>query len=357
MTVRARVTVRAVRYGLAWTMAALAAMAPARAEEPESPITTEAMQAFWWGDFDALEKQNAELKEGRHFAADASSELEMFRIGLGKVIDANVEHDEPYLRELEALTLQWATEHPKSALAHVLHAKVLLAHAWSYRGNGYAKDVPPQAWGEFHAYLRRAVDYLNAHGDVALTDSYAHMTLLSIGKGLDWNAAQLRAIAQEGLKRNPQDVNLYFEMVNTLLPKWGGDPRTLDAYIRQVAAQTRADYGMGMYARLYSAAADDEFGHALFQDSYADWPTMKQGFEDMQARYPHSPARRNRYAYMACLSKDKATLRALLAELGPQLDASKWGPNPERSLEGCQRWAREADAEPARKTTTSPLSM
>jgi hypothetical protein len=44
---------------------------------------------------------------------------------------------------------------------------------------------------------------------------------------------------------------------------------------------------------------------------------------------------------MACLAKDKPTLRALLGELGPRLDAARWGPNPERSLEGCLRWARQ----------------
>jgi hypothetical protein len=324
---------------------ALAATAPAWAEpedEPAlAPIIVEARQAFWWGDFAALEKQNAYFRQPGRFGPDGTSDLDLFRTGLRKIFDSKVKPVEPYLQELEAVTLQWATEHPKSALAHIMHANALVAHAWSYRGGGFANTVPPEAWRDFHAYLGRALDYLKSNADVALTDSYAHTTLLVIGRGLGWDAKQMGAVAQDGLKRNPQDINLYFEMMTTLLPKWGGNAKTLDDYIRQTAEQTRADYGLGMYARLYSAAAEEHYGHALFEDSHADWARMKQGYEDMQVRYPDSPGRRNRYAYMACLAKDRTTLLALLDELGPKLDATKWGDNPERSLESCQRWARQ----------------
>jgi hypothetical protein len=327
-----------------------------------APLTTETAQAFWKGDFAALEKLNNRLKHGKHFAPDGSSELEFFRLGLRKVPDSVAEHSEPYLRELEALTLQWATEHPKSSLAHILYAEVLVQHAWSYRGGGYAKDVPPEAWADFRTYLQRAVDYLKAHADVALTDSSAHALLIRIGTGLGWDNDTLRVIQQDGLKRNPDDVMLYFGMLTPLLPKWAGDPETLDRYIRDAAKQTQADYGMGMYARLYSAAADLEFGHRLFQDSLVDWPTMKKGYADMQARFPDSPERRNRFAHMACLAKDRPTLVALLAELGPKIDASYWGPNPQRSLESCQRWAKETpdasgDGQPEKKGRASPASL
>jgi hypothetical protein len=64
----------------------------------------------------------------------------------------------------------------------------------------------------------------------------------------------------------------------------------------------------------------------------------------MLARFP-SPGRLNRYAYMACLAKDRSTLVTLLAQIGKKIDVSLWGPNPERSLESCQRWAKESPSE------------
>lgn len=329
---------KCVMPGVIWALACCA-VAPALADTAVSPITVEAEHTFWWGDFAALEKQNALLRQPGHITSDGTSEIELFRTGLNRVLDAGQADREAYLRELEALTLQWAGEYPRSALAHVLHAQVLKAHAWSYRGDGFVHEVPPQAWEDFQSYLQRAAKYLADHADVALTDSYAYEALVGIGMGLEWSPAQQRAIAEEGLKRNPEDVGLYFRVVNTLLPKWGGNAKLLDQYIRQVAEDTKATYGTGMYARLYSYAAEAQYGHALFEASAADWPTMKRSYEDMMVRYPDSPTRRNYYAYMACLAKDQETLRRLLEELGPQVDASKWGPNPKRSLEGCQRLA------------------
>jgi hypothetical protein len=306
----------------------------------ESPLTQAAMQAFWWGDFPALEQQNAVLRQPGHVGADGVVELEWFRIGVAQVLNASHPNQEAYLQELEKLTLQWTREYPKSALAHVLYARVLVAHGWAYRGGGYVKDVPPEAWKDFEAYLHRATQYLLDHADVALSDSYGHVVLLNISRGMGWDSKQIWDVINDGLKRNPDDVTLYFNALTGLLPKWGGDNKALDQFIRKATEQTKASFGTGMYARLYSAAADDEYGHALFQDSRVHWPTMKQSYEDMLARYP-SDGRRNRYAYMACLAKDKPTLLAQLDLLGDKVAAESWGPNPQRSLEGCLRWARQ----------------
>jgi len=88
---------------------------------------------------------------------------------------------------------------------------------------------------------------------------------------------------------------------------------------------------------------------------------MKKSYQDMLARFP-SPGRVNRYAYMACLAKDRPTLVALLAELGKKIDVSLWGPNPQRSLDACQRWAKEAPADskeskPEQTGRASPASL
>jgi hypothetical protein len=165
--------------------------------------------------------------------------------------------------------------------------------------------------------------------------------LLQVGRGLDFGDVQMAAIGQDGLKRNPDDIELYYSMMSGLLPKWGGNAKVLDNYINYAAEQTRTKQGMGMYARLYSSAAKNQYEHALFENSHANWDKMKQGFEDILARYPDSAVQRNRYAYMACLAKDKPTLLRLLGELGTKTQTDQWGANAERSLESCRRWATE----------------
>ncbi|WP_288378974.1 DUF4034 domain-containing protein [uncultured Massilia sp.] len=308
---------------------------------PMAPITKAAAESFWWGDFAELERQNALYRQPNRFEPDGTLQLDLFRTGLTQVFGNNVRNVESYLKEVDALTLHWAQEYPKSALAHILHAEALMKHGWSYRGGGYISKVPPEALKEFYAYLRRAVDYLRTHADVALTDSHAHLLLLRAGTALGWNVEQLSAIAREGLQRNPDDITLYFEIVISLLPKWGGDAKVLDDFIRKTTEETRARYGMGMYARLYSYAADGQFGHTLFENSHADWNKMKQGYEDMFARYPNSPTRLNRYAYMACLAKDKPTFLKVYGQVGTKIVLKEWGENPERNVEACRRWGTQ----------------
>ena len=316
--------------------------AQAKAEAATAPIETKASDDFWIGDFAALERKNAQLSESGGYTPEGRAKLDLFREELTSVFDHDARPREPYLRELDALTLQWTTQYPQSALAHILHARSLFAHGWSYRGNGMAHQVPPQAWKDFESYLRSAVKYLNDHGEVALRDSYAHVTLLDIVRGLGFSQKQRDVIVQDGLKRNPRDLNLYAVASLALLPKWGGDSGTLDKYIRQAAAQTRAEHGASLYASLYWEAAVHQYGHALFDGSQADWPTMKQGYEDILARSPDSVSQRNRYAYFACLAKDKMTLLEQLEKIGTRLDTAEWGANGERILERCQRLASEA---------------
>lgn len=330
--------------GLALLAGALsmALAGPALAAPEGSPVRDGARDAFWRGDFAALEKQYASLRQGGNYTIDGKLELDLFREGLAAVFDHNARPNEPYVREVDELTLQWATEHPQSALAQTLHARALLRHAWSYRGNGYAGDVTPEAMREFERYLRSAMEYLKDHADVALSDSYAHLTLLDIGKAYGLSQKQMEAIAENGLKQNPRDAILYFSVAGRLLPKWGGDANTLDRYIRHATAQTQAQYGSGLYAWLYSTVAREQYGHALFDGSLADWPTMKQGFDDLMARFPDSVMHRNRYAYFACRARDKPVLQAQLGLLAGKLDVKEWGDNGERSLEGCQRWVSES---------------
>lgn len=313
----------------------------ARSKAVPDPVTLASEDAFWRGDYPALEQQYAAFKKPGSFARDGRLELQLFRRGLERVYANSADNIEAYLKNVDQLTLEWATAHPDAPLAHIMHARALMQHGWSYRGGQYADKVPEQAMRDFVAYEKRAVAYLGQHADVAFRDSYAHVTLIEIGRAIGFDDKQMAAIAREGLARNPEDTDIHYAMVSSLLPKWGGDKRALDKYIVQATEQTRTLFGTGMYALLYSAAADAQYEHALFQDSNANWDKVKQGYEDLLARYPSSNGKRNRYAWMACMAKDRPTLMRLLGELGTQIDLDAWGENPERGLEACRRWATQ----------------
>lgn len=332
---------RAARCLLATALATCAAMF-GTAHAAETPTIADAAEtAFWWGNFDALEEQNARFRQPGAYNADGQSQLSLFRKGVSRIFSNQVQHTEDYLQEVDRLTLEWATTHPASALAHSLHAQALSQHGWSYRGNAVSSQVTPDGWKQFQAYQQRAVNYLQAHAGVAFTDSYAHLELLQIGRALQLNGTLLDTVLEQGLARNPDDIDLYVQRMITLLPKWGGTAKDLDNYIKQSAGHARAPFGAGLYTQLYSAAAEEQFGHALFTESNANWDTMKVGFDDLLARSPGKAWWRNRYAYVACLAKDKTVLRTQLADLGSAVNVDEWGYNGQRTVEGCKRLAGE----------------
>lgn len=326
-------------------LAAPLAWAAHAEDEANAKLKKQADNAFWWGDFAEMERlylqHNQPEKAPGAGPGDAYQRLRNVRNGFDRVLERSSARKEPYLAELDALTLQWAKQNPASSLAHVLHTQVLIKRAWAYRGDGYAKSVPPQAWADFEKYITQARDYLGTQATVALKDSGAYWTVLMIGRASGWDLARQKAVANEGLKINPGDLSLYHNVLTSTLPKWQGDTDQVERYVSEVVATTKASRGMEMYARLYASAAHEEYQHRLFENSHATWPKMKAGYEDLLKRDPR-PYNHNAMAYFACLAKDKDTFLVQLEAIDrekPDLDA--WGSNPRYTYDTCKRWATQ----------------
>lgn len=307
---------------------------------PRSEIREQASTLYWWGDFEALEALYTRVARPGQWVADQGSAVGEFRGGVEDSMDGFKNVPDAFFVSQDELTLTWTRQYPQSPLAHVLHAKALVTHAWAYRGGGFANEVPPHAWAEFRRHLQRALDHLARHREVAFRISDAHAVLLGIGRTMDWNAEQLWTVAQEGLALHPDDIGLYHRVLTGLLPKWGGTAQGVDRFVQQAAEHSRVRLGEEMYARLYSSAAEEQFHHALFEDSGARWPRMKQGFEDLLKRLP-STAWRNRYAYMACLARDKPVFLEQMEQIGTDVERDRWGRNATRTIETCRRWAAQ----------------
>jgi hypothetical protein len=317
----------------------------ARAQDNEQELRDDIYNRAYWAmqraDFAELERMHAASLQGAPRTPAGYRTLNLVRGGIGRAIEGPDEAATAYHVELDKLTRAWADANRDSPLAQNLHAESLVAHAWHYRGSGYSNTVPPDSWREFKNHAQRAADFLAERRAVASRDSWSHGILLRIGRALDWGPERARAIVREGLALDPQDGSLRFQLLTTLLPKWNGDARMVDHYINSVAAETRARDGMIWYAVLYGAAADDHFSHKLFEDSAAEWSKMKAGFEDLLRRYPGS-YNANRFAYFACLARDKPTFLEQMSTVGDAPLPGLWGSNGARTVETCRTWGLQS---------------
>ncbi len=335
-------TGRKLRRACVASLLALSASSPVGVHAANSfrtePFIEQVAGAAWWGDDDELQRLYDLARHSKERSADGERQLETFRRGYARIFDGDKNND-AYYTQLDALTGQWAAAHPQSSMAHDLHARALYAHAWFFRGGGYANQVTPQGWAEFKRYLTLAEDYLAAHSSVAMADSTTHLYLVMIERAAGRSFDAQWAIAQDSLRVDPDDEAIFAEMVTATLPKWGGNADQLERLARDALTRTQAKQGFEMYTRIYATAAY-EYRAALFKDTRADWPTMRQGFRDMLSRYPDA-SNLNRFAFVSCLAQDKATTAELLDRIADKPIIYPWGGGDgTRTYESCKRWAR-----------------
>jgi hypothetical protein len=301
-------------------------------------LRDEAARLFERGDFATLEARYMSYVHGKQRTPSGLTYVEAFDDGIDDIIDGPKTATEAYFRQLELLTKVWAQSHPLSPLAHDLHARALSKRGWYHRGTGMSNTVAPDAWAPFRRYQKQSADYLLGPGKAALQHGIGHSNLISRGLELDWPRDHLAAIAADGLKQNPDADDIHYRLLRGLLPKWGGSAVLVDRYINAVVEKTQAKDGTLWYSRLYAYAANQDFSHQLFQDSLAEWPKMKRSLEDLVAKYP-DPYNTNRFAYFACLAREKETFLSLMDRIGKNFIVDRWGTNPQQTMDSCRRWA------------------
>jgi hypothetical protein len=77
---------------------------------------------------------------------------------------------DPQWMRLEPQLRDWLAHNSSSATATIVTAKTYYEHAWSYRGNGYAREVGSGNWGTYKTLVERARAVLDAHSGVASVD-------------------------------------------------------------------------------------------------------------------------------------------------------------------------------------------
>jgi hypothetical protein len=322
--------------------------APAHAGEREerAVIVEQAAQATRQRDFASLERLYRSYTQPMQRTASGTFKVQLFDDGVAQAMRGGKDDGEDERRAWVRLTGDWLAANAKAPLAYLLHGHALMMHALYFRGAGDASAVVPQAMELFRKHAMEAAELLAANVGVAGEDTGWNVLMLGLGRWLGWPRDVMIRVFDDGLVKNAGDFRLYYVMENYFLPKSEGAAEALDEYINAVARRDPQGQGTELYARLYSRAAEDQFGHALYSASRVDWARMKQGLQDWTAHYP-TAWNKNIFAYHACIAGDKLALASLLKELGSQVDVELWEPNGRVTYESCRRWMESPDAAPA----------
>ena len=224
-------------------------------------------------------------------------------------------------------------KYPDEAFVAMAEARYWAFYAWDARGGGYASSVSDDGWQLFRERMEKAESVLLDTKSYSASIPSWYIVMIKAQSILNHPADEIDKVFLDGVKRYPSYYPIYFEMLNFLLPKWGGSWRTVDNLIQWSVEHTRVKEGMTMYARLYWVA--DQYSDVkLFKDTFASWPKMKQGFSDLMARHPKSKWNLNNFAKFACMAGDKQTFLKLRKQIGEGVLDAAWPQNT--SLDLCE---------------------
>jgi hypothetical protein len=244
--------------------------------------------------------------------------------------------DAPIWTRIEAATEAYLRQHPDSPSAVVAHARMLVSHAWMYRGGGWGRDLSDSQRNGFNTMLERAREVLDRHREVGSGDPEWYSLRIQVMNGQSNDKATILSLAEEALDHEPTYQPIDYVAANAFLPKWGGSAAQLQQFVAFAVAKSSAAQGTQAYARIMFniARADPEPVTALTQAG-VQWPTLRASLREIAAAYPDL-WNLNAERATACLIGTQADYNAALPRLLPGAISVAWfdsmSPWPE-----CQR--------------------
>jgi hypothetical protein len=300
--------------------------------EERATIPAAVQRAFLMEDFAHLEEVSRSYRAQKSRTSSGLWKLTLFYAGIGSAIEQQtrgIEREGAFLKVKDRIN-KWTRMYPTSPSAHIALSMASISHGWAHRGGGYASTVKPEAWPLFYEHIAMARQNLERHKAVAATDPRWYELMLIVARAQSWDIGQFDALLNEALDREPLFYQTYFLALEYLLPKWHGGTQQIEAFAQDAARRTSKSEGKGMYARIYWYASQTQFQNDVFTSSQAMWPRMKDGFEDVVARYPDA-WNFNNYAKFACLARDWQKARELLDRKDVSIVPEAWTPPSLRS--------------------------
>jgi hypothetical protein len=240
---------------------------------------------------------------------------------------------------------KWRAQSPQSITAHTALAAAYVKYAWQARGSGYGNTVTEEGWQLFRERLHKAEGYVEDARKLPSVDPHLDYVNLILARGLGWEWPRYNAVFDDAVKREPGYMYLYFQKATYALPRWSGKRGDVEKFALAAMRLTPKTDGKAMYARL-AVCLKQYLGKDawLFGAYHLSWPDVKEGFRDLEKRYPHSLWNLNQFCVTACHAKDSQTAHELFERIGDRWDGDVW--NNEGQYRKWKNWAENPSAHP-----------
>ena len=277
--------------------------------ELDESLKNQAAALLRAGNFAEFDRVATQLRDSSARTPAGTWKLSMFYSGVARA-GSNDPNAAAWTR-LEAGAEQYLREHPDSATAVVLDAKVLIEHAAAYRGGGYAWQVAQSHWAPFYSHVDATLRALDSHREVGSADPEWYAIRIW-AMNLRHAAKQaILAFTREALEQHPQYYPIHYRTARALLPKWGGSKELMQQYLALALERTRASEGTQIYGRvMFNLAWNSNRPLEELAGIDAKWVLFKASYEEILRAYP-DPYNLGALRAMACVAGKKEDYKAI----------------------------------------------
>lgn len=309
--------------------------APKRIPEQTDAIIKEAERLVDTDDFATIERLTTHYRSRKHMTESGLSSLGTFNTAMSEGIDIDVADTEGWNQRF-AWVDRWIAAYPQSPSAHVMRGRIEFLRGISFRGSGWAQDVPEENGQLYLQHARQAASYLQEHRDVASKDPFFYSTLLNIGFRIGTPEFELMALFDEGAERHPYYFGLFTVPMMHYTPRWGGSFEAMEAFARHAMTRVRPADRATLYTRLYVYAQFLKIESPV-TGGQMDWELFDEGARKIVATYP-SASNLQVLGSMGCTSQDRARSAAFMQQFHGEPDLGIWGDT--QHFEFCAEYAK-----------------
>ncbi|MDZ4842753.1 MAG: hypothetical protein SH859_11535 [Hyphomicrobium aestuarii] len=258
---------------------------------------------FLWqlGHFDTIEYEVNLLTNPSYKLSNRNHALKNYYTATWRVLHPDYTELEYVDRLWREAYRTWVAAKPNSPTPHLFHAYYLKSKGWSYRGDGFARDVSDFDMNMFVTLLKEAKQVLESCRKVC-SESPEYYRLLVDLDGAGGRTKTIMTHVKEGIARFPHDHSIYMTTANFLLPIWGGSFKQLFE-LSEYAVKTSGKNGSDLLYSVVIGSARHEVLTVHLRRNPKLWPRIKNSLEALVAEIPQVNNRRL-YLELACDAMD-----------------------------------------------------
>ena len=220
----------------------------------------------------------------------------------------------------------WCDRSPESYAPFLMRGYFYVGYAWEARGTSWGANVPGAAWKLFEDRLAQAEADLRRAHTLAPKLAGALRELMVVARGRS-EPEMLERWFTEGVAAQPDNMDLYFERLESLKAKWGGSHEAMFAFARRAVLEHPDDPMFGLLvvnSHLELANRTDSTHHKKYFVQPKVWQEVRELLERILAKYPRSFRNHNRMALYAFYGEDYARSRQEFEAVGDHWEPDVW---------------------------------